>query len=81
MNDNMTHAKAMTILEQRKARKGMTNIELKREAIAAFRNEYGTAPRQKEVTLLEASADGQYILFRVNEHEYSWDSITMEKRS
>jgi hypothetical protein len=58
----------------------MTKRELKAIAREALIRENGYAPTYKEITLLEASGNGQYILFSVGGCEYSWDSITMEKR-
>ena len=51
-----------------------TNKELKVIAITALKNEYGFAPKQSEITLLEAHDNGTYILFRVNGKEYSFNS-------
>lgn len=52
----------------------MTNRQLKETAIAALKCEYGFAPIQKQVVLLEASEDRTYILFRVGKHEYRFSS-------
>ena len=58
----------------------MTKRELKAVARQALIGFNGYAPAYREITLLEASGNGQYILFQVGAYEYSWDSITMEKR-
>ena len=58
----------------------MTKRELKKIARQALIKENGYAPAYNEITLLEASGDGQYILFSVGGYEYSWDSFTMDKR-
>lgn len=48
----------------------MTNKDLKLICSQAIRNDFGMIPKQTEITLLEASGDGCYILFRINETEY-----------
>ena len=58
----------------------MTKIELKRIARKVLIKENGYAPSYREITLLEASGEGQYMLFQVGNFEYSWDSFTLEKR-
>lgn len=70
-----------------------TNTDIKKTAQAALRSEYGFSPSLKDITLLEASGDRTYILFRVAGHEYSFNSYkfhdgsvwvgsgTIEKRS
>ena len=58
----------------------MIKRELKRIAKEALIREYGYGPAMKDITLLEANELGQYILFSVNGHVYSWDSVTMERR-
>lgn len=40
----------------------------------ALMGEYGFVPALSEITLLEASGDGTYILFRVKSHEYRFSS-------
>ena len=54
---------------------------LRKIAQGVLEREYGFAPGLMHIRLLEASGDGQYILFAVREHEYSYDGITLEKRS
>lgn len=64
-------------MEQTKGKNTMkekTNRELKNIAVTALRDEYGFAPKPSDVILLEASGDGTYILFRVAEHEYRFNS-------
>lgn len=58
----------------------MTKRELKRIVKDALVRENGYAPAFKDITLLESNESGQYILFSVNGHVYSWDSVTMERR-
>ena len=58
----------------------MTKRELKSIARQALVKANGYAPTYKEITLLEASGDGQYVLFKVGSFEYSWDSYTLDKR-
>lgn len=54
--------------------KEKTNRELKHIAVTALQSEYGFSPKPSDIILLEASGDGTYILFRVAEHEYRFDS-------
>jgi len=54
--------------------KEKTKRELKHIAVTALRDEYGFAPKQSDVRLLEASGDGTYILFDVLGKEYRFDS-------
>jgi hypothetical protein len=58
----------------------MTKRELKQIVKKALIRENGYAPSCREITLLEANGDGQYILFSIGSFEYSWDGITMDKR-
>lgn len=55
---------------------------LKEYARSALLREYGFAPALNQIVLLETFFNGvpQYVLFRVGNHEYSFDGITMEKR-
>lgn len=57
---------------------------LKKIAQGRLEREYGFGPALKNITLLEASGDGQYILCEIKfggtTHEYSMDGITVEKR-
>ena len=57
---------------------------IKKIAQARFEREFGFGPALKNITLLEASGDGQYILCEIKfggtVHEYSLDGITIEKR-
>ncbi len=50
----------------------MTKRELKRIAQRAMK-EQGIKASQKEITLLEASGDGHYILWSVGDQEYRYD--------
>lgn len=58
-----------------------TSRELKSIVIAALDSEFGFAPKQKQVVLLEAAGDGTYILFQVGKHEYRFDSYRMHDGS
>lgn len=55
---------------------------LKEYARSALLREYGFAPNLNQIVLLESYFDGapQYVCFRVGNHEYSFDGITMVKR-
>ena len=59
----------------------MTKRELKKIMQEALIMQYGFAPPQSKIKLLEASDSGQYILAEIGGYEYSWDSHTMEKRA
>lgn len=48
----------------------MTKVELKKQVTIALLGEYGFAPQIKQVDLLEASWDGEYILASINGIEY-----------
>ncbi len=47
----------------------------KRVAIDAFNLVYGFAPKPNQITLLEESCNGEYILVKVGKYEYRIDSI------
>lgn len=51
-----------------------TDEDFKLIAQMALQSEYGFAPALSDITLLEASGDGTYILFRVKDHEYRFNS-------
>ena len=51
-----------------------SKAELKRIAHEALKAEYGFAPAMNSIILLEASGDGTYIRFMINNHEYRFDS-------
>ena len=51
-----------------------TNAELKRIAQHALKAEYGFAPAQNKITLLEADRNGTYIRFSVGVETYSFES-------
>ena len=57
--------------------KNKTKAELKQIAQAALKSNYGFKPSLKEIVLLEAYGDGTYILFEVNENEYSFRGTKM----
>lgn len=52
----------------------MKKIVLKKTVQFALENEYGFKPALNDIVLLEASDDRTYIRFRVNEHEYAFNS-------
>lgn len=55
----------------------MANMNiLRKTAQAALRAEYGFAPALRDITLLEASGDRTYILFKVNDWEYEFNSYS-----
>lgn len=54
--------------------KELTNMQLKQIVVSALRNEYGFAPKGKDVVLLEADGNGTYILAEVNGNVYSFNS-------
>lgn len=56
----------------------MNTFGFKLVASAALKIKYGFGPAPDQVTLLESDGDGNYILFRVGEHEYRYedDEIT-----
>jgi hypothetical protein len=71
-------SKAMTGTLINTTKKDRTTSELKEIVVTALKDEYGFAPKKSEITLLESSGDGTYILFRVRNIEYSFDSYHME---
>lgn len=50
----------------------MTKQELRRKAQSIMKREFGFAPTQKQIVLLEAMSDGSSILWSVGKKEYSW---------
>lgn len=52
----------------------MTKATLRTIAQRALKSEYGFAPALNQITLLEANGEGTYILFEVNDKEYSFNS-------
>ena len=58
----------------------MNKRELKSIVKFALIREYGYAPKDCEITILENNSDGQWIRFGVGGYEYNWDSFTLEKR-
>ena len=56
----------------------------RRYAEQGLLKEYGFVPDYRQIQILEAHDEGndcQYVRFSVGGHEYSYDGITMEKRS
>lgn len=51
-----------------------TKTDIKKTAQAAIRAFTGMEPKLSQITLLEASDDRTYILFRVSDIEYSFNS-------
>ena len=60
-------------------KKQKTNTQLKTIVQRALENEYGFAPKLKDIVLLEANGTGEYILFEVNGKEYNFNSYMMEE--
>ena len=54
--------------------KNKTKAELRRIAQIALKAEYGFAPAQDRIVLLEANSDGTYIRFSVGVETYSFES-------
>lgn len=54
--------------------KNKTKAELRRIAQTALKAEYGFAPAQDRIVLLEADRSGTYILFSVRGEEYRFES-------
>lgn len=54
--------------------KELTKRQLQQIMVAALMNEYGFAPKCKDVILLEADGNGTYILAEVNRNVYSFNS-------
>ena len=61
--------------------KHYTNTEIKRTAQAAVRAYTGVEPKLSQITLLEASDDRTYILFRVCDIEYRFNSYICDRYS
>lgn len=59
-------------------KKDRTPSELKEIVVTALKDEYGFVPKKSDITLLESSGDGTYILFRVRNIEYSFDSYHID---
>ena len=51
-----------------------TKKQLRHFAQCALFSEYGFKPAAASIILLEASGDGTYILFKVGDHEYRFQS-------
>ena len=58
-------------------KKHKTNSQLKTIVQRALENEYGFAPKLKDIVLLEANGTGEYMLFEVNGKEYNFNSYMM----
>ena len=58
----------------------MSKVELKRIAKRALKKAYGYAPTLNEVVLLEATSDGERVLFEVGGHEYYYYNGRLEKK-
>ena len=56
-----------------------TNTEIKRTAQSAFHFFCGVEPKLSQITLLEASDDRTYILFRIADIEYRFESYICER--
>lgn len=52
----------------------MTKKEMRRKAQEIMKKEFGFAPTQKQIVLLEASSDGSSIMWGVGKKEYSWSA-------
>lgn len=71
-------SKTMTGTLINTTKKDRTTSELKEIVVTALKDEYGFAPKKSDITLLESSGDGTYILFRVRNIEYSFNSYLLE---
>ena len=60
--------------------KNLTKLELKQIVKRVLANKYGFAPTLKAIVLLEATWDGEYILFEVNGHEYDYSKGKLTKK-
>ena len=58
----------------------MNKTELKKTMQAALYLEYGFKPSLSDITLLEGSGDGAYILARINSHTYRFNSFTGQEQ-
>ena len=58
-----------------------TKKQLKYIAQRALYSEYGFAPAQADIILLECDGDGTYILFEVHNHMYSFNSYIFSESS
>lgn len=58
----------------------MSKVELKRIARRALKKEYGFFPTFNEIVLLEATSDGERVLFEVGGHEYYYYNGKLEKK-
>ena len=54
---------------------------IKKTAQAALESEYGFKPALANIVLLEASDDRTYILFKVRQHTYRFDSYAWDDGS
>ena len=58
----------------------MSKMDLKRIAKRELKKAYGFAPTLSEIVLLEASGDGEYVLFEVGGHEYDYSNGKLVKK-
>lgn len=58
----------------------MSKMDLKRIAKRELKKAYGFAPTFNEVVLLEATSDGEYVLFEVGGHEYDYSKGKLTKK-
>ena len=54
-----------------------SNRQLKQIAVEALKSEFGFAPKQNDIVLLEADGDGTFILFRVGTKQYRFESYIL----
>jgi len=65
--------------ERTRIMKELTRKELKQLVATQFDAQTGCRPRMNDITLLEASGDGEYIRFMISVHEYVYrDSYHFE---
>ena len=60
--------------------KNVTKVELKRIVKRELKKAYCFAPTFKEIILLEATGDGEYILFEIGDHEYDYSKGKLVKK-
>lgn len=57
----------------------MTKREMKQKAQRIMKQEFGFAPAQKHIVLLEAMSDGSYIMWGVGNKEYQWREASVTR--
>lgn len=57
----------------------MTKQEMRRKAQRIMKQEFGFAPTQKQIVLLEAMSDGSSLLWGVGNKEYSWNDAYVNR--